>query len=617
MQSIQEYDIVEALKTLENNKLTVNELIEGLNVHINEHQEIKKLFEQIKSDIDDIDQRAKKGKMRIGILGGRGSGKSKLANVLMGKDILPESAIIFCTNIPTKISYGREYNLSIRSEIEKYNFTERNSSPDKMKKILEEICKESENANNKKRINKISIEIPKNIFKGKEIVDVPGFTKANSLHQAFAERYAKYFCDLCLVLVNNPDSIQIGQYEGLEALAKCFADRLESTVFIINKCDASNENDIKYLEKYLYEHLQKAGSRGIPTIRKISAKNSLLGEGNQFEMDDLHGDLSYFSDQKHFFLVRSFLDRLASNLNSLKELCHLTENDLSQLASNFKKLLDIELDVHFTTLISEFSENNKKLFNIAPPEIKRSNIDIPGLLNGKGAGHYANEIIDQLEKKSSMVDEVIENFQTTIYESFNSFYDNRINDLNETLKNKMIKFESDFGIKGFVNTPEIKNDFHLPNFDPTTIEKLRPSGYKLYLEKLFSQNSIFVRDIKFWSTDKISVKVGLINVKIGIPIGLKSISEIKKGIENIIPQKALDIMNEHILSSLDQFAGELNNAYTKALDSFREHWKECIKDYLNRITVARKISSSEGVEEITKVMETLRRSSSDIKQLMH
>jgi energy-coupling factor transporter ATP-binding protein EcfA2 len=193
-----------AIQILNNVYLQTTSLLNAFNASkAGGHAQLEELFEQIRDDLNDAKKRSETETIRLGILGGRGSGKSSLANALMGDSYLPESAIIFCTSLPTTIKYSGKNYLRIESELQEYSYEGLDISNSDIKNHLRKICKESENPNNEKKISKIIIGLPQGILDGKEIVDLPGFTKGNPLHQAFAERYAKHYCDVCLVLLRN------------------------------------------------------------------------------------------------------------------------------------------------------------------------------------------------------------------------------------------------------------------------------------------------------------------------------------------------------------------------------------------------------------------------------
>ena len=310
----------------------------------------------------------------------------------MGEALLPDSAIIFCTSLPTKIRYSSQNYLQIESDIDEYNYSERGISSEEIQDILESVCREPENPNNIKKISKIVIGLPQGILDGKEIVDVPGFTKGNPLHQAFAEQYAKHYCDVCLVLINNPESIEIGDKQGLEALAKCFRDRLDSTIFIVNKCDDSSARDIKYIRHLLRSYFRDAES----TVIEISARNSLCGNGNQFEFQKLLGDLTYLSTRRVLILVRALLSRLISNVSSLRELCQLTAGDLDTLHENIDTLLKSGVP-HYKSKIKKNLEKTENLPKKVP-ELDIEKFNLPQNPLGESPYNYAKKLIESIIK---------------------------------------------------------------------------------------------------------------------------------------------------------------------------------------------------------------------------
>lgn len=318
-----------SLDILQKSQDSVSNLLQSLNANNSGFKEIQELFEHIRNDEKDVNERVRAERIRIGILGGRGSGKSTLANALIGVPILPESAIIFCTSIPTSISYSENYQLNINSDFSEYKISKKNVTVDEMRETLLKICKESENPENTKRINEIRIGVPSKTLDSKEIVDVPGFTRGNPLHQKFAENYAKYYCDICFVIISNPDAIQIEKKEGLEALIHCFCNRLDSTVFIINRCDESSPTDIAYLRNKFLNMLRikTQDSNVSPLIFELSAKNTIQCQGSEFEFRKLLDHLIFLSSRKSVVLAKAYLERLITNFSLLRELCNLSEKN--------------------------------------------------------------------------------------------------------------------------------------------------------------------------------------------------------------------------------------------------------------------------------------------------
>lgn len=414
--------------------------------------ELEQLFEQIHKDVQDAQKRAATETIRLGILGGRGSGKSTLANALMGDDLLPESAIVFCTSLPTTIKYSQHTFLRIESDVEEYNFNELNVHSQTMKKILNEICKESENPNNIKKVSKIVIGLPQGILDGKEIVDVPGFTKGNPLHQAFAEQYAKHYCDVCLVLINNAESVEIGSHQGLEALARVFEDRLESTIFIINKCDQSTNRDIEYIRVSLQTAL-----RGMsPIVLDISAKNSLNGNGPQFQYSELLGHLAFLSARRTLVLVRALSGRLISNFTSLKELCNLSTTDLDVFHTNIQGLLSEGIDKHKKRLNQNLQR--KEILPEAMPKLDISKFELPQNALGLNPHEYASQLVDSIQSQISILDKFVQENQAIIYKALDTRFELEITRFNQEIQEKVKGFEAKFGITSSIEPPKVTHN---------------------------------------------------------------------------------------------------------------------------------------------------------------
>ncbi|MES1242178.1 MAG: dynamin family protein [Acidobacteriota bacterium] len=596
-----------ALNVLANTKTAAKELLNGIKANEADHIEIRKLIAQIREDIGDAEKRSLTETIRIGILGGRGSGKSTLANALMGDEFLPESAIIFCTNLPTMIRYSPSYWLDVKSELEEYSYSEKNISKDQMKKILNRICKESENPDNAKKISSINIGIPQKILDGKEIVDVPGFTRGNPLHQAFAERYAKHYCDVCLVMLNNSESIEVGNHQGLEALAKIFAERLESTVFIINKRDECSENDIKYVKNIFRRHL--AGHE--PLIYEISSKNSLKKNGDQYDFQNLLGHLSYLSTRRTLVLVRALLERMISNFTSFKDLCRLTADELESLLKDISSLLKNDFDHYKKSLDTNLKRH--RIVSGGVPQVDVSILDLPQNPLGLSPYEYADQLVNEIRSQTGKLDELVQHQQASIYRSFNVHFEEEIAIFSRKLQEKVRGFEAKFGITSSIEAPKMGNGFKIPSFDPSGIERLKPPPLRLWLEKKLPK--ILVRDIKFWKKP-FSINLGYIGVDLGIPIGVKSTRDMVYEIQENIPAEAVTVMNEYVFAALNDFVSQLDQAYSGAIEQFEKAWEHRLHDYADRIQIAKSITSEEIVSKVDDFIGELRRLHANISILM-
>lgn len=571
-------------------------LLNTMNVSGAGHAQLGELFEQIRDDMNDAKKRSETETLRLGVLGGRGSGKSSLANALMGDSYLPESAIIFCTSLPTTIKFSARTFLSIESELKEQSYEAVDIRNSDIKKRLQSICKESENPNNEKMITKITIGLPQGILDGKEIVDVPGFTKGNPLHQAFAERYAKHFCDVCIVLINNSESVEIGNYQGLEALARSFAERLDSTVFIINKCDESQENDLKYIKKQLRDYLK--GQE--PVIFEVSAKNSLADKGKQYGFPDLLGHLAHISTRRNLILVRATIGRLVSNFRSLQELCQLTQSDLDELHQGINGLLVSGINDYKKKFEKNLSR--EQILPKVEPALDLSAFDLPQNSLGLPPNEYAKQLVESIKSQLTILDEFIQKHQANIYRSYNNQYEMEIDNFSKNLQAKVKEFETRFNISTTIESPTVENRIQKMNFDPSRIEKLKPFPFRLWLEQRLPE--VLVRDVKFWLSP-ISISYSGVSIKIGIPIGVQSAKDMTAKFKQKVPDDAIKIMNEYLYNSLDEFIRQLQTDYSQATNKFAKDWEKCLRDYIARIEMAKVITSRESQRKFDDLIKNL------------
>jgi hypothetical protein len=598
---------VQALKILDRANDLVDNILKEINADNAGYGEINELFSQIRADISDAKERSYKETIRIGILGGTGSGKSTLVNALMGDNLLPDSAIVFCTNIPITIKYSSQHSLNIESELEDYNYSESNVDPEKMKIKLRSLCKESENPNNNKKVTKITIGVPAGILDGKEIVDVPGFTKGNPLHQAFAERYAKHYCDVCLVLINNAGSVEINSHGGIDALAHTFQNRIDSTAFIINKCDEGSSGDIDFIERELRKYLKGE----MLYLYRVSSKNSLIRSGDQYQFQDLLNYLAFLSSRKIFFLVKALLERLVANFASLRDLCHLNRSDLDGLHKDIKILMNTDFD----NFLSQFNKSlcNDEILPTELPTIDISSFDLPSPI-GIEPNKYREDLVRSLGLQSNeLLNKYVQTHQAQFYRAFNSRFEERLGEFHKTLQNKVNEFENKFNVSSCIQMPIVENAFGFSNFNPSRIEKLKPPAFRLWAERVLPK--ILVRDVKFWLTP-MSVKVGPFSIKLGLPIGVKRKSEMTFETQKNIPEEAIVLMNDYIYTSLDDFVTELNKAYMSAVTQFINDWRKCLRDYLKQIEIAKIVTEPGSLKKVDIFLKDIKSLSEDVAELM-
>lgn len=588
-----EFDVKPLLNQV---KEVTNKFFSSINYDTAAYQSISRVINQIDQDISDAITREAEGIIRIGILGARGSGKSTFANALMENYYLPESAIIFCTTIPTTIRYKRQAYLEIESEIQensyKHQFTEEENFSEIIKEKLNSVCKESNNPENIKKITHIDLQLPVGLLDGKEIVDVPGFTKGNPLHQTYAIRYSKYYCDICIVLINNAESVEFENCEGIAAYQRIFNDRTDSTIFIINKCDACSDQDIQYLQKTFLQILPSAN------IFQISAKNILSNEGQQYQYHKLLDKLFLLTNRKTYVLAYSLLERLIANFSSLRDLCALSSENLSNLENDFDNLLNIEFDAYFQTLQTEMA-----IEYTVPKELPMINIDsfnIPPSIGIIGPNDYINKLVSALNEQSkAIVNESIQTFEANFFNDFISRFDQQIGRFNCQIQKKISEFEYQFGVKTEIQSPKLDCLPNICMFDPSKFDMLKPNGFKLMLEKYLP--GFLVRDLQFWKPP-MNISVGPFSINLGIPIGIKTNKEMLDAKSQIVQENALRIMNACIYESNNSFVNEIYKSYNSLCESYQKEWKTRLLNYRGKISAAKVLTSSETINSINNLI---------------
>jgi GTPase SAR1 family protein len=583
----------------------------------NELVSIREVYESLQSDLDDLEIRMDTGRIRVGILGGRGSGKSTLANAIIGEKILPDSALIFCTSIPTTVHKGKNYAIEIISKQQEYCIKRNNINTDELRDILNSFSKESNNRNNHKEILKIDISVPQELLNSIEFVDVPGFTRGNKLHQAFAEKYATFFCDLCIVLINNPDSIQIGQSEGIEALAKCFSNRIDSTIFLVNRCDESNVEDIKEIKKYFKEILKANNCKNLFKIKihSISAKNTLNNSNDQFEFDNVLRDLVRISGQKYIFMVWAALDRLAANLDSLRELCQMATHDLVSLRENLIALMETELNSHIKQLKEGHWQQLDNMQFLDYPSLKIDSLNIPQPIQGEPPIEYHYRLVDALINNETGINQIIEEYQVRLFEKYDELFRKQVENLDNLLRNRVKNAEDKFGIQASVHPPEFLYEVRFSTFNPEVIQNLKPNNIRRFINNLPGQVEFLKWEVKMWE-HQFSIGIGPISIPLGLPIGFKKMAEQKIEILKTVPEKALIIMNKFLLDTLEREGTHLKNAYMESLDKFAKDWLDCFQSYITRINIASNVTSSDVIDKMTKTVNHLRKLSSQVRKLL-
>jgi len=397
---------------------------------------------------------------------------------------------------------------------------------------------------------------------------------------------------------------------GLSALCNAFKDRIESTIFIINKADQSSKGDINYVKTVIRRNLDGQEF----TLFVVSSKNVLEHNDSQFDFQDLRDHISFLSEKKIVFMVLSLLQRLSSNFRTLKDLCHLSTSTLNSINNDINKILSEDIK----TFEKSFRKNiaQKSIIPEKAPELDLSLFLIPSQLEASGPYDYTRKIIDSLGTSGiEILNNHIQEYQASLFKSFNNKFEEQVSFFDASLREKVQQFEQKFNIKTSISIPNIVNNFKITAFNPSKIEKLRPTSFRLWAEKTLP--SIFVRDITFW---KSPVKISGGGIEIGltlpIPIGFRNKFDSLEKISSSVPEKALEIMNEYRMEAISTFVRELVSAYENALSNYFSAWKTCLRDYQRRVNHAKSLTEADSMAKLNELSKSLDSSLAEINGLL-
>lgn len=592
-----------------------NALLNQLAANEPGNPKIQELFVKIREDIDDAARRADSGTLRIGILGGRGSGKSTLANALVGTPILPDAALASCTSLPTTIRYNRgNYCIRITSESSENAFESHNVPLNELQQKVWQVCDESQNPGNRKKVTGLTVGIDSDILVGKEIVDVPGFTRGTPLHQAFAERYAKHLCDACLVLINNPEAVEFGGYQGIPALAKAFEDRLDTVVFIINKCDLAkppldspNAEPMIFtrLTEELFNSLGSSSSR--VRLRKISAANSLGREGKQYHWQDLTGDLNRMTVRRSLVITLGLMGRLISSFNQLAELCNLAGPELDELEKRIKTLR--------ADAVPPVSAVKARLNELRERQTQATNalsvlqvIEVPPIIAENHPFVTKVQLIDAVQAQMDDVRRFVEKEQAKIFLEFASAFETEVEALSGALYNRLESIMKLFKLKAAIEIPKADIKIELKDFNSAAIERLRPSNFLLWqahhLPDLLSQEVILVE-----VPMTLTIIPGVLSIPIRPPIlpVLLTQEEMTKGFREKLAKTVQEEVEGYVRDSLKHVTLWAFNAYSKAVDEYAQRCLAFVDEYAKRVQTAKAIVSPDAIAQFTSFVEQLRK----------
>lgn len=358
----------------------------------------------IVSDLEEAAQRVADGRILVAIVGGRGGGKSSFINAILGYNLLPEGPVEACTTFPAVVSFSREHELKVTSEIPQHAIHLEGLDPSELKGHLRNLLDEEYNRDNIKCLKGVTVGVPANILRRIDLADVPGFTLGNKRQQLLAERYSTQKADLALVLLNNSDSVEIRGSGGLDGLADCFQNRLRSTIFIVNKAD--EDPSLEYFEKLRRRFVQKLQNRGANAsearIYAVFARAILDNSQAKYEFDQILRDFVVISGQSRVFAAAGSFERVADSLSALGVLCRKDREVLLKLRERLVQLSQVELPAHAKE-IQESLLYEGVVKAQQPPKIEPRDLALPFPNPSELAAIYMNRLFQHIQEYGTQV----------------------------------------------------------------------------------------------------------------------------------------------------------------------------------------------------------------------
>lgn len=205
------------------------------------------------------------------------------------------------------------------------------------------------------------------------------------------------------------------------------------------------------------------------------------------------------------------------------------------------------------------------------------------------------------EQSKIVVNESIQTFEDSFFNSFISRFDQQIERFNSQIQKKISGFENQFGVKTEIQSPKLDCLPNICMFDPSKFDMLKPNGFKLMLEKYLP--SFLVRDLRFWRPP-MNISIGPISINLGIPIGIRTNKEILDTESQITQENALKIMDACIYESINSFVNEIYKSYDSLCKSYQKEWKNRLLSYNNKILAAKALTSSNTINSINNLINT-------------
>ena len=425
--------------------------------------------------INKMEEIVNNGMYYITFWGHYSSGKSKLINNILKREILPVQSRETTATL-TYVMYGEDEGCTVYFE----NGTKENFSLDYVKNVFQNTD-EIENIN---LIDHIEVRVKNKLLKsGLVLVDTPGVNTIIQKHQDLAVSAIEQSGKIVYIMGGSPSNVD---KKFINQITECGIE----LIFIRTKCDKINES-----EENPFEAIEKEEN----SIREIVKQDiEFIAVSNEesnhwFEnISIVEETLSELSKHLEEEMKKTAVSRLNLYLETYKKELLDEKINLENLIDGNTKKLELELEKYNKELerLKEISNNNEEKIK---EELSKAKIDskneIEDLLDRRKAKFQKNlEKIDNQELVEityrNEVENTIEKIKDVLYFYFEKIINNEIESLNVAIQDDNLK----------IVTPEY-SEIQNENSQILKMYIAQKVAQKEEIEKIISENSLNASDL--------------------------------------------------------------------------------------------------------------------------
>ena len=425
--------------------------------------------------INKMEEIVNNGMYYITFWGHYSSGKSKLINNILKREILPVQSRETTATL-TYVMYGEDEGCTVYFE----NGTKENFSLDYVKNVFQNTD-EIENIN---LIDHIEVRVKNKLLKsGLVLVDTPGVNTIIQKHQDLAVSAIEQSGKIVCIMGGSPSNVD---KKFINQITECGIE----LIFIRTKCDKINES-----EENPFEAIEKEEN----SIREIVKQDiEFIAVSNEesnhwFEnISIVEETLSELSKHLEEEMKKTVVSRLNMYLETYKKELLDEKINLENLIDGNTKKLELELEKYNKELerLKEISDNNEEKIK---EELSKAKIDskneIEDLLDRRKAKFQKNlEKIDNQELVEityrNEVENTIEKIKDVLYFYFEKIINNEIESLNVAIQDDNLK----------IVTPEY-SEIQNENSQILKMYIAQKVAQKEEIEKIISENSLNTSDL--------------------------------------------------------------------------------------------------------------------------